>query len=276
MPTITLTRKESQTNPKIPIEAEIISPDVFLNKSKEQIAELIIWRGNRQLPLNDLFTLDLDNDLNCKIDDLKIILEGDLANIKRIGQGITGGEILINSSIGMHVGFQMKGGKITVNGDADDFAGANMEGGEIIINGNAGHYLGGSIRGDWRGMSGGKIRVEGNVGNETGVWMRNGIIEIGGNAPMFLGMHMHRGLIIIDGNVEERAGAEMTGGVIIIKGILHKLLPSFEFKKKTNSIKLEEYGEIKGNYLELAGDFAERKQGLLYLDESKNSFHFKD
>ncbi|MBN1329551.1 MAG: formylmethanofuran dehydrogenase subunit C [Candidatus Heimdallarchaeota archaeon] len=273
---MSLTLKESQGNTKIPIEAETISPDIFLNKSIEQIAELFIWRGNRQVPLKELFTISIDSNLNCKLEELKIILQGDLSNFKRIGQEMTGGEILINSSIGMHLGFQMKGGKIVVNGDADDFAGANMEGGELIIKGNAGHYLGGSIRGDWRGMLGGKIYVEGNVGNETGVWMRNGLIKIGGNAPMFLGMHMHKGLIIIDGDVEERVGAEMTGGVIVVKGTLHKLLPSFAYQKKIKEIKVEYYEEIKGNFIEFIGDLAERKQGLLYLDESKNSFHFNE
>ncbi|MHA1220586.1 MAG: formylmethanofuran dehydrogenase subunit C [Candidatus Heimdallarchaeota archaeon] len=272
MPEIVLTLKTPVINPQIPIEADSISPDNFLNKTLEEIAELSLYRGNRKLTLQEIFTITGDEKVGDKIEEITIILEGKLDLIKRVGQEMSQGQIIINSSIGMHTGFKMSGGTITVNGNADDFAGANIKGGELIIKGNAGHYLGGSVRGDWRGMSGGKITVAGNVGNESGVWMRKGIIEIAGNAPMFLGMHMHRGLIIIKGDVEERLGAEMTGGVIVVKGKLHKILPSFEFVKNVTDIEIENYGVIKGSYLIFKGDFAERKQGFLYLDEKKNSY----
>ena len=101
--------------------------------------------------------------------------------------------------------------------------------------------------------------------------MRKGIIEIGGNVNMFLGIHMHNGLIIVDGDVEERAGAEMTGGIIVIKGKLKKNLPSFEFKGKKKDLEIDNYGRIPGNFLEFKGDYAERKQGSMFLLESKNS-----
>ncbi|NHK32999.1 MAG: formylmethanofuran dehydrogenase subunit C [Asgard group archaeon] len=270
---IKLVQKKPIKKPLLPIEAENISPDKFSNKDLEEISKLFLWRGNKQVFLSDLFNIIVDNWLPSKAEKINIILEGDLQMYKRIGQKMTDGSITIKSSIGMHCGYQMSGGKITIDGNVDDFAGANMKGGEIIVKGNAGHYLGGSTRGDWRGMSGGKIHVHGNVGNECGVWMRNGLIEIDGDANMFLGMHMHRGIIIVNGHVFERAGAEMTGGIIVINGKLEKLLPSFEFIKEISNLTIDTYGEITGKYLEFHGDFAERKQGSLYLIENKNKHH---
>jgi formylmethanofuran dehydrogenase subunit C len=270
MADIQFVQKKPVKKPLLPIEAENISPDKFSNKELDEISKLILWRGNKQLYLSDLFKITSDNWLPSKAEKINIILEGDLHKYKRIGQKMTDGSIRIKSSIGMHCGYQMSGGKIIIEGNADDFTGANMQGGEIIVNGNAGHYLGGSTRGDWRGMNGGKISVHGNVGNECGVWMRKGLIEIEGDANMFLGMHMHRGIIIVNGNVIERAGAEMTGGIIVVKGKLEKLLPSFEFVKEISNLTIETYGEITGEFLEFHGDFAERKQGSLYLIKNEN------
>jgi len=271
MTNINLTLKKTVKISNIPIEAEVISPNHFYDKSLEEIGQLSIWRGNKELSINQMFSISGDHVKGDDINKLRIILKGDLSKFKRIGQEMTDGLIEIHSSVNMHLGSHMSGGKIVVQKNVDDFAGANMSGGEIHILGNAGHYLGGSVRGDWRGMSNGRIIVKGNIGNECGVWMRGGIIEIGGNAPMFLGIHMHDGLIIIEGEVEERAGAEMTGGVIVIKGTLRKNLPSFEFVGKRNDLELENYGKILGNFLEFKGDFAERKQGSMFLLESKNS-----
>lgn len=273
MVVIKLVQKKPVKKPSLPIEADNISPDKFSNKDLEEISKLILWRGNKQLTISDLFEIKTDNWVPSKVENINIILLGALHKFKRIGQKMTNGSITIKSSIGMHCGYQMSGGKIIVEGDADDFAGANIENGELLIKGNAGHYLGGSIRGDWRGMSGGKILVQGNVGNECGVWMRKGLIEINGDANMFLGMHMHRGIIIVNGNVIERAGAEMTGGIIVIKGKLDKLLPSFEFAKEIPDLVIESYGKIEGEFLEFQGDFAERKQGSLYLSKNKNKHH---
>ncbi|MHA1504130.1 MAG: formylmethanofuran dehydrogenase subunit C [Candidatus Heimdallarchaeota archaeon] len=270
MATIKLSLKKSYEKPHIPVEAEVISPDVFVEKSLEEIKQLLIWRGNKQLPLGDVFDISIEPTSLNDLEHTEIILDGELSRFKRIGQKMTGGKISVLGSIGMHLGFEMKDGLIIVDGSADDFAGANMTGGFLHIKGNAGHYLGGSIRGDWRGMKGGKIKVDGNVGNETGIWMRKGLIEIGGNAPMFLGMHLHRGTIIVHGDVTERAGAEMTGGTIVILGKLVKNLPSFEFIKKHDELILDDQTKIKGPLLEFKGDFAERKQGSLYLLEKNN------
>ncbi|MFW9923747.1 MAG: formylmethanofuran dehydrogenase subunit C [Candidatus Thorarchaeota archaeon] len=276
MKSILLKLKEPIEKPTIPIEAENISPDVFANKTLETIKQLSIWRGNKEIRLDEVFEITGDSLLEISAQDIAIELQGNLAKFKRIGQKMTAGIIKINGSVGMHLGEQMEGGKIIVEGDVHDFAGANMKDGEIHIKGNAGHYLGGSVRGEWRGMSGGRILVEGNVKNECGVWMRNGIIEIKGNATMFTGMHMHRGIIIVHGDIEERAGAEMTGGIIVICGKLHKNLPSFEYVKEITGIELEGYGKLPDTFYEFHGDFAEKKQGVMYVKTLQNNHLIAD
>lgn len=270
MSKIILTREQPQKKPFIPIEAENITPDIFSNKTINEIKQLPIWQGNKEVSLEEFFIIKGSEKLSKEIAKIEIEIMGDCSKIKRIGEKMTGGKIRIKGAVGMHLGNQMKGGTIVVNGEVDDFAGANMKGGKIVINGNTGHYLGGSARGDWQGMTGGKIIVRGNVGKECGIWMRKGIIEINGNADSFLGMHLHRGLIIVNGDVEERAGAEMTGGTIVIMGTLKKNLPSFIFEKKKTDIEINGVGKLEGVFLKYKGDFAERKQGTLYLLERKN------
>ncbi|MEA2070038.1 MAG: formylmethanofuran dehydrogenase subunit C [Asgard group archaeon] len=270
MKTISLIPKQDALK-SYPIEAEVITPDFFANKSLKEIGTLSVWQGNRKLPLSSLVSLSCDDSHLGSINTFQINMKGDFSKFKHVGEKMTGGKIIINGDIGMHLGVEMTGGQIHVEGSVDDFAGANISGGEIIIKGQAGHYLGGSLRGDWQGMKGGHIKIVGNVGNECGIWMRNGFIEITGDVSSFLGMHLHDGTIIVNGDVKDRAGASMTGGQIIINGTLGSILPSFEFKQKLSKITIKNYGELLGPFLEFKGDFAEKKQGTLYLLAEKNA-----
>ena len=62
-------------------------------------------------------------------------MNGDWTRVKRIGQQMTAGEIVINSNADMYTGGWMKGGKITVHGNVDSFTGIAMAGGELPVNG---------------------------------------------------------------------------------------------------------------------------------------------
>ncbi|MEJ2296433.1 MAG: formylmethanofuran dehydrogenase subunit C, partial [Candidatus Lokiarchaeota archaeon] len=149
MPEIKLKFKK---NSKYPLEADVITPDNFAGKTLKEIKGFELFLGNEIVKLSDFF--DVSGKSGSK-EDTKIIIEGDLSNVKRVGEKMTGGEILIKGNAGMHVGNQMKGGKIIVEGNAGDWAGAMLEGGELTINGNAGHYVGSAYRGFWKGMKNG-------------------------------------------------------------------------------------------------------------------------
>jgi formylmethanofuran dehydrogenase subunit C len=260
MKQITLTLRKP---PALGLEAENISPDVFAGKSKDEIGDLTVFHGTKEHPLTDFF--NVDGSAAEKPEDTRIVVEGDLSKVKRVGQGMTAGEILIKGNVGLYVGAEMRGGRIVVEGDAGAFAGQQMRGGELIIRGNAGNYLGSSYRGNWRGMRGGTIIVEGSAGSENGEFMLGGKIHIKGDCGPFVGLHMKKGLIVVEGAVPGRAGAQMIGGTIVVNGRVDNMLPSFKLLGERENVSID--GEtFEGVYLEYSGDHAEpRAKGRLYL-----------
>ncbi|WXG45905.1 MAG: formylmethanofuran dehydrogenase subunit C [Candidatus Atabeyarchaeum deiterrae] len=252
-------------NSKVPIEAEVVTPDSFAGKTTDQIQGLTVFRGNKQMKLKDLFDVK-----GVKVDnptDLRIVIQGNVSTVKRIGEGMTAGEILVKGSAGMHVGNNMKGGKITIEGSAGDWVGALMKGGEIEIKGNAGSYVGASYRGEWRGTSGGAITVEGNAGNEIGAWMANGKIIIKGSVGSMAGMHMKGGVIVVHRDAATRVGGEMTKGKVVVLGKLAEVLPSFKKEGQVPNVKIGEDGgeELSGPFIKFIGDLADGGKGEVYV-----------
>ena len=141
--------------PTFSLEAESITPDNFKGKSDKEIGELRVFHGNEKSTIKTFF--DVKGAAGDNLDEIEILINGNLSKVKRIGEKMSGGSITISGDVGMHIGNTMSGGKIIVNGNADDWAGAMMEGGELEITGNAGNYVGGAYRGNWVGMTNGVI-----------------------------------------------------------------------------------------------------------------------
>ncbi len=161
---ITLTPKRKF---EVPVQAACITPDVFEGKNIAEIANLPVTEGNSPLTLGDLFEIEEDN-----AETPNITINGDAGKVKRIGQGMKTGEIVINGNVGMHTGEKMAGGKITVNGNIGGWSGSEMKGGFIEIHGDAGDYLASPYRGSSTGMKGGVITVDGNVGSDVGCYLQ--------------------------------------------------------------------------------------------------------
>ena len=263
MSEIILTPKEQ---PTVPLEAANIRSDVFSGKSLDEIKDLEIWHGNLPVKLGDFFEVEGD-----AAELPTIIIDGDVYNTKRIGQGMTEGEIIVKGNVNKYVGLEMKGGKITVEGNADSWAGQDMEGGELVIMGSAGNYVGSAYRGDWRGMSGGLITVYGNAGNEIAEYMNGGKIVIKGNVNTMPGIHMNSGVLIIEGNVVARTGGEMAGGIIVVKGVIDEFLPGFKYLGVEKNIEVE--GEvIPGAFYKFEGDLAIKgSKGTVYAAVAGNA-----
>ncbi len=259
---------------RIPLEADSISCDVFAGKDLAGIKNLPIFVGNKEKKLEDYFDIQGTSADNAA--ELKIIINGNVNNVKYIGKGMTAGEIIIKGSAGMHTADWLNGGKITVEGDVGNFSATEMKKGELVIKGSAGHYLGSAYRGNWSGMMGGKIIVEGNVGMEAGAWMKgkSALLKIRGNADILLGIHQHRGVIIVEGDVAPRAGAEMAGGTIVVLGKVEELLPSFKYIEEVPLVEISENEAIKGPFLKFQGDLAQRpaskQKGAIYAKKEKN------
>lgn len=215
-----------KTDDTIPIEAEVLRPDLVCDQTLDQIRQLMVHHGNRARPLGECFEVEGDPTNE------QIVLEGDLSRVKQIGQSMTRGRITVHGQVGMHLGAEMRGGEIDVYGDAGDWVGAEMRGGSIRVRGSAGHLVGGSYRGSRSGMKGGVILVGGNAGNEIGCGMRRGLIAVAGNVGDFAGFNMIAGTIIVDGGFGIRCGAGMRRGSIVSVGTdpQHpELLSSFRF-----------------------------------------------
>jgi formylmethanofuran dehydrogenase subunit C len=207
--------------PVVPLEAEILTPDVIAPLSREQIGALPVFLGKRQLPLGDFFDIEGPGSEHLE-------LHGDLGRVKWIGREMTRGRITIHGDAGMHLGAYLKGGTIEVHGNASDWVGAEMKNGLIRISGNAGGQIGAAYRGSLRGMRGGAILIEGSAGIEVGMRMRRGLLVVRGPVRDFAGLQMKGGTIVLMSGAEIRTGAWMIRGTIISLKPL-KLMPTFSY-----------------------------------------------
>jgi formylmethanofuran dehydrogenase subunit C len=211
-----LTLKE---RPKVPLEAEVITPDVLAPLSNEQIRALPLVLGKRQRRLDDFFTVEGDGSEEVEI-------HGDAGRVKLLGRGMTRGCLRVVGNAGMHLGAHMKGGRIEVTGNAGDWVGAEMTGGLIHIRGDAGGQVGAAYRGSMAGMTGGTILIDGNAGMEVGMRMKRGILAVRGRVRDFAGLQMKGGTLLLMGGADLRTGAWMIRGTIISLAPL-RLMPTF-------------------------------------------------
>ncbi len=250
MQTVTIKPKEGF---KISVEAENVSPDKLAGKTGKEIQSLEVWIGNQKTTLGDLFSVKVEG--SGAAADTKLVMEGDFSRVKRIGEGMSAGLIIIKGNADMHLGAKMSGGKITVSGNVDSWAGREMKGGEIIIEGDAGYYLGAGYRGETCGMRGGKITVLGSALDFLGEHMCGGEIIVKGNAGLLPGLSNNGGKIVIEGSTS-RPGSEMAKGTIIV-GAVDEMMPVF---------KSEGTEVVDGvTYRKYVGDVIVNGKGVLYV-----------
>jgi formylmethanofuran dehydrogenase subunit C len=202
---ILLTLKE---RPVVPLEAEVLCPDVMAELTHDAVRGLPVFLGKRQCRVDDFFEVEGE-----RSDELEI--RGDAATVKWIGRGMSRGRITIAGNAGMHLGAYMKGGTIEVTGNASDWVGAEMTGGQIRIRGNAGGQVGAAYRGSPSGMQDGTVLIDGSAGLEVGMRMKRGIIAVRGPVRDFAGLQMKGGTIVLLSGAEQRTGAWMVRGTIV-------------------------------------------------------------
>jgi formylmethanofuran dehydrogenase subunit C len=252
-------------NFQFPVHAECINPDVFQGKAVAEIASLAVWEGNKQKKLSELFKIE-----ETPAETPDITINGDASEVRRVGQGMKNGEIVINGNAGMHLGEKMAGGKITVNGNAAGWTGSSMKKGLIEIHGDASDYLATPYRGSTEGMRGGKIVVDGNVGSDSGCYLRGGVIIVKGNAGPFLGFQISDGVIYVEKNAAARLGASMTGGKIAVSGVAEDIMPTFTVDSVKAKVKIDDTFTAQGPFYVFLGDLAERGNGKLFVSKTSN------
>jgi formylmethanofuran dehydrogenase subunit C len=215
---ITLTLREP---PTVPLEAEVICPDIVAPLPLDEIRGLPVHHGKRQRRLDDFFSVEGEPG-----DEIEI--RGDATKVKWIGRNMSRGRITVTGNVGMHLGAFMTGGAIEVTGNASDWVGGEMSGGSIRVRGNAGGQVGAAYRGATTGMRDGTIVIDGNAGLEIGMRMKRGTIVVGGRARDFAGLQMKGGTIVLGGGAELRTGAWMMRGTIVSLAPI-PLMPTFQY-----------------------------------------------
>ena len=204
----------------IPIEVDGVLPELVLGRKAHEISSMKINVGKEKVDLGDVFEVKCDGDE-------ALIFEGDLNHVKRIGELMSSGIIVVRGSAGMHLGERMSGGSVYVDGDIGARCCCEMRGGTVVVNGNVQAMLGSPLPGNTKGMRGGTIAVFGSVGARTGEGMRRGVIAVLGDAGDFAGVNMIAGTIVVFGNLGSNAGGGMKRGSIIALGGVEKILPTF-------------------------------------------------
>jgi formylmethanofuran dehydrogenase subunit C len=261
---------------RLPVEAEGLLPAAL---APLKVAELARWPlkvGNASVALGELFRLEGSGD------DGRLVFEGDLRQVRRLGQGMTAGTLTIRGDVGVELGAGMSGGTIDVEGTVGDRAGAAMRGGLLRIKGRAGNFLGAADPGARSGMREGVILVEGDVGDDVGLAMRRGLIAIAGAAGDGLGRALIAGSIFAFGPVGRLAGAGMRRGTLALFGLPDPsnpdLLPTFapgvRYRPPFVTIYLRRLGRwgfpvpesaFSGTFERYNGDLVERGQGEILI-----------
>jgi formylmethanofuran dehydrogenase subunit C len=226
--------------PTVPLEAEVLSPDVVATLSNGEIRGLTVYHGKRQLPVSEFFDVEGE-----RSDDL--VLHGAMHKVRWVGRGMSRGSVTVHGSIGMHLGAYMCGGRIDVHGNAGDWIGAEMKNGFIHVHGNAGGQIGAAYRGAMSGMRNGVILVDGSAGLEVGMRMRRGTIVVGGPARDFTGLQMKGGTIVLLGGAEIRTGAWMKRGTIISLKPL-QMMPTFAYASDGHPTFLQLFSQYVGQF----------------------------
>jgi formylmethanofuran dehydrogenase subunit C len=241
-----------RVKPKIPIEAEEIIPQNFLRKN-----DMKVFEGNKERALDDLFFVTVEGPA-VSPDQVEVILTGDTGVVKRVGEYMNAGRIIVEGDIGMHCGNFMSAGEIIIRGNADAWLGREMRGGRILCEGDAGHYCAAGYRGEKRGMRGGTIEVKGNTGDFTAEYLSGGEVLIHGSTGDLPGVEMRGGTLWIGGGCSRPCG-NMTGGTCMVFGEVKSMLPTFI---RSGLQDMEFQGE-KHQMRVYLGDVANRGKGTL-------------
>ncbi|AMV36856.1 formylmethanofuran dehydrogenase subunit C [Planctomyces sp. SH-PL62] len=197
----------------LPVDGSPLKPETFRGLASADAARVPLRVGTARAELGELF--DVDGDAQ----DERLVLEGDLGRVSRIGLGMTLGTLTVRGDVGFRFAAEMTGGLAELDGSCLDWAGAEMGGGLLRIRGDAGDGLGAAYPGSRRGMREGVIVVGGNAGNDVGMLLRRGLIAVRGGVGAGLGRGLIAGTIFACGPVGGSPGVGMKRGTLVLLGL---------------------------------------------------------
>ena len=249
---VTLAMKPAKRS-LIPIEAEAIVPKNFLAGT-----DLSVWRGNRELKIDEVFSVSVEGVAD-RPEDVEVVLSGtDTFRLKRVGEYMGAGKITVLGGIGMHCGNFMSGGTIEIHGNADGWLGREMAGGTILCRGDAADYCASGYRGGRKGMTGGTVEISGRAGEFLAESIAGGTVIVHGDAGDMAGAEMHGGTLTVHGSCS-RPAANMKGGSCYVYGTAHGMIPTF---RRIGMVRHEGH-----TLIHFTGDIANRGKGNLFVKD---------
>jgi formylmethanofuran dehydrogenase subunit C len=195
-------------------------PHLIAGKTAAQIERVEVQTTRHRIRVGDIFRLRMG-------DAAQICIEGANGRFDRVGEAMTGGEVVVDGDVGIRAGRLMTGGRMVVRGSTGPWAASGMKGGAIEIFGATDAYLGGPLAGETAGMRGGIVVVRGRAGERAGDRMRRGTIIVEGEAGAYAGGRMIAGTLIIAKKAGMLPGYLMKRGTIVLGGGCAEMSPTF-------------------------------------------------
>jgi formylmethanofuran dehydrogenase subunit C len=206
--------------PEQRLDLSPLVPHRLAGKTAGEIGKVELQTTRTRFTVGDAFRLRAGDVQHIRI-------EGACDRLDRIGEGMSGGEIVVEGDAGMRAGRLMVGGQLTIRGDAGPWAASRMTGGVIEIVGSVGERLGGPLAGETVGMRGGLVVVRGEAGERAADRMRRGTVLVEGAAGRHAGCRMIAGTLVIRRRAGPLPGYLMRRGTIVLGAGADELSPTF-------------------------------------------------
>ncbi len=228
-----------------------LAPHRLAGMTEAEIEKIGLQTTRRRVVVGDVFRLRMG-------DAKQVRIEASCDRLDRIGQEMTGGEIVVDGNVGARTGRFMKGGSLTIRGSAGPWTASGMKGGAIEIFGDTGDRLGGPVAGEVAGMRGGMVLVHGRAGERAGDRLRRGTIVIEGGAGAYAGSRMIAGTLVVLGRAGPLPGYLMKRGTIVMGDISEELSPTFIDCGVHDLVALRLMADFLGGYSVRAGKLLRR------------------
>jgi formylmethanofuran dehydrogenase subunit C len=202
------------------LDLSALVPARLAGLTEAEIGKIELQTTRQRVVVGDMFRVSMGDAGHIRI-------EASCDRLDRIGQDMTGGQIVVEGDAGARAGRLMKGGRLMVRGSAGPWAASGMKGGAIEIFGDVAERLGGPIAGEVAGMRGGVVLVHGRAGERAGDRLRRGTIIVEGDAADYAGSRMIAGTLAVLGRTGRLPGYLMTRGTIILGDKSEELSPTF-------------------------------------------------
>lgn len=195
-------------------------PHLLGGKTAAEIERVELQTTRARVSVAEIFRLRMG-------DAGRIRIEGACERLDRVGQAMTGGEVVVEGDVGVQAGRLMTAGRLVLHGNAGPWAASGLKGGVVEIHGTAGDFLGGPLAGETAGMRGGTVFVHGGAGDRAGDRMRRGTIIIEGEVGAYAGSRMIAGTLIVGRRAGALPGFLMKRGTIVLGQGCSVISPTF-------------------------------------------------